>query len=181
MRAIDRLRLETQRLSLRPYRPTDVAELHRLFAGAGFRRYLFDGEVMPVDWVEREISSTRESFRRRGWGQWAVRIRGGERIVGCCGLREFHEPPVLELFYGIEPSEWGNGYATEAAAAVLADAFERLGLERVRASVDRPNVASARVLEKLGMRAEHRTGGAERTLFYVIDRERSAQLGSGPR
>jgi RimJ/RimL family protein N-acetyltransferase len=61
------------------------------------------------------------------------------------------------LIYGIHPNLWGNGYATEAANAVLHYVLEELALPKIRADVDEPNISSVQVLEKLGMK---RTGRA---------------------
>ncbi len=164
--------LLTDRLWLRPVGGPDLDQLHRMFAEAGFRRYLLDGEEMPRDWVAGEIADSRRGFRRHGWGTWAVRRRARRGIVGCCGLREFHRPPVLELYYGIACRHWGRGYATEAAGAVIDDAFERLGFERLRASVDRPNRRSVAVLQRLGFTPEPAGGETRAVDRYRLERDR---------
>src|SRR5262245_58754509 len=64
----------------------------------------------------------------------------------------FHDPPQLELLYGIAPDRWNKGLATEAAIAMIGYGFEVLGFERIEASTDALNAASVRVMARAGMR-----------------------------
>jgi Acetyltransferase (GNAT) domain len=72
------------------------------------------------------------------------------RLVGTAGLRPL-EDLGLEIFYSLSPASWGQGYATEAARAVLDYALGPLGLPEVLAEVDEGNAASIAVIERLGM------------------------------
>ena len=74
--------------------------------------------------------------------------------MGFCGLRHLDGEPEVEIPYGISPPEWGRGFATEVALAVLRYGFERAGLSRVLGIADAGNFASRRVLEKIGMTFE---------------------------
>ena len=84
----------------------------------------------------------------------------------------FHDPPQLELLYGIAPEYWNRGFATEVSLAMMRYGFEVLGFERIDASTDAPNRASVRVMEKAGMKFEKCVGtrGLE-TVYYSIWRE----------
>lgn len=74
-------------------------------------------------------------------------------FIGWCGLDHRDRTRVNPvLFYLLKPSHWGKGLATEAAAAVLGYAFGELGLARVDAAAAFENIASKRVMEKIGMR-----------------------------
>lgn len=87
-----------------------------------------------------------------GW-VWAVIERGTAAVVGDIG---FHSPvrgvASVEIGYVISPEARGRGYATEAAAALVAWAFSQPGVARVTAQIDPGNAASLRVADKLGMR-----------------------------
>jgi len=72
--------------------------------------------------------------------------------VGFTAYRFFRSPPELELLFGIASDFWGQGFATEAAHSVIRYGFEVLGFEAISATTDAPNLASLRVLDKLGMR-----------------------------
>ncbi len=76
-------------------------------------------------------------------------------MIGNCNIRQ-NKPAdrVAEIGYEIAPAHWGNGYATEAARAILAFGFDELKLHRIAAGCIAENTGSAHVLEKLGMRLE---------------------------
>jgi len=93
----------------------------------------------------------------RGKIQLAVTLRSTGELIGNVGLRQSipaaHE---AEIGYELSPASWGCGYATEAARAMLAFGFSARGLHRIHAYCIAENVASVRVLEKLGMHCEER-------------------------
>lgn len=163
--------LTTRRLQLRPAGPDDEAALLRLLREPSVRRYLLDGEIVEIPWVRNEIAASTLRFANSSLGLWTVRLRSAEdETLGFAGFREFWEPPVLELTYGLDPRIVGHGYATEAAHAVCRFAFRTRRLTRVRAAVDLPNRRSRRVLERLGARVEKVTAdGPDGTAFYVLE------------
>lgn len=88
----------------------------------------------------------------------AIIVRDTHEFIGWCGLDHVKRTrPYPELFYLLKRRHWGQGLATEAARAVVTYAFEELGLTAVRGSTDAENLASQRVMEKIGMRATGRT------------------------
>lgn len=153
------VRIRTERLWLRPFAPADVDALHALFAEPGVRRYLLDDEVMPRDWVAEVVASSEASFAAHGWGLWSIAERDGGDPVGFTGYREFREPPVLELIWGLHPRAWGRGWAREASEAALHHGFETLGFDPILASTDAPNEASLALARRLGFRETHRGPG----------------------
>lgn len=152
--------IDTERLTLRPFAPGDIGELHELFSDRDVRRYLLDDVCVSLEWVEEEVASSQARFAARGCGLWKLTERGQEKIVGFVGFRPFFDPPELQLLYGLLPPYWGRGYATEAAAAALAHVFDVMGIEEIRAASDAPNTASIAVLRRLGMEELHATRGA---------------------
>ncbi len=89
----------------------------------------------------------------------AIELREERRLSGAIGLRIARADRHAELGYWIGLCDWGQGFCTEAARAVLAYAFETFGLHRVFATYFARNPASGRVLEKLGMASEGRLRG----------------------
>ncbi len=166
--------LETSRLTLRPVRPVDADELLAIFTDPDVRRFLLDDEVVGGEWVEDEVRRSDALFRELGCGLWTIRLRGAAPIVGFVGFRHFFDPPELQLLYGLTPSHWRRGLATEAATAVVRYAFRELGFERVDAATDLPNVASIGVMERLGMEAdrERTSAGSPGTVWYSVERGR---------
>jgi ribosomal-protein-alanine N-acetyltransferase len=91
----------------------------------------------------------------RGWGLWAVEVAGGAPFIGFVGLAEpqfdAHFTPCVEVGWRLAREHWGHGYATEAARAVVACAFDQLELDEIVALTTSANVRSRRVMERLGM------------------------------
>ena len=82
----------------------------------------------------------------------AVDHKADHELIGWCGLGPLEfDPSVIELFYGFSTDYWGNGYATEAAQAMLRYGFDTIGLSEIVAVHAPENVASQKVISKLGM------------------------------
>ncbi len=160
-------RIVTERLLLTPYEAGDLDELHALWCSPGVRRFLFDDELIPLEFVRDELASNARQFETHGWGQWKAMSRNEDRLIGFCGFREFHEPPELELLFGLDESVWGQGLAVEMARTLIGLGFRRWGFERIQGSTDAPNRASIRVMEKLGMKQCRRemTNGLDTVYF----------------
>ena len=144
------LSIETERLILRPFRPTDGDNLFALYG---------DIQVMSIRKIglqtrsqsDRQLDDILAHWRRFGFGLSAVIVKTGGAFIGECGLRQMTPgEDEIELSYGLVPSAWGQGFATEASVAVLATGFGRLGLETIHAAARADNMASHRVLKKLG-------------------------------
>lgn len=152
--------LQTDRLLLRPYGRADVDALERIFGDPDVRRYLFDDEVMPREWVEAEAAANERLFAERGYGVALVYPRDSSagasgvavEAMGFAGFRPFFTPPELQLLYGLLPEHWGKGYATEVASALVRHGFEDHGFTEVIGVTDPPNRASMRVMARAGMR-----------------------------
>ena len=168
-RAVIRFPIETDRLLLRPFTLADAEALHAVWGDPAARRFGGPGWPQPetVADTRRYLEPIVAGQAERGYAPWAVVERATGRIVGDCGLfPEDGTGPEVELAYGLAPSVWGRGYATEAAVACLRVGFEDLGLERIVADVDPGNAASVRVLEKIGMRPAGRKG--DKVLYAAV-------------
>jgi ribosomal-protein-alanine N-acetyltransferase len=146
-------RLRTRRLVLTPAGEDDIAYLERHWSDPDVRRWLWDGAAPSRGAVAAIVRRSEATFARGGYGLWTLRLEGSGEPVGACGLRDLDDRDDVEIIYSLESRLWGQALASEAAEAMLRYAFEHLGLERVLGGADEPNVASARVLKKLGMHA----------------------------
>ena len=164
--------LETTRLQLRPCQLEDIQLVHTLWTSDRIRFFLFDNRVISSDEAQSFVEDSLANFEQHGYGLWLVFMRDIDHLVGVAGFLPSEEG-TPSLIYGVHPDRWGNGYATEAASAVLSYALENLALPKVRADVDEPNIASVRVLEKLGMRRTGRAVVNEHPLLY-FEKLRSA-------
>jgi ribosomal-protein-alanine N-acetyltransferase len=142
--------LRTSRLLLRPPRLEDA---DAYFDIASDPEYAFYGSRGSLD---RE--ATARGLARiiaKPWPErpeFAIALEG--RVIGRIMLDVDRANLICSLGYGIARDSWGHGFATEAARAVVDYAFEGLGMDKVWARADPRNVASVRVLEKLGMQRE---------------------------
>jgi ribosomal-protein-alanine N-acetyltransferase len=144
--------LTTDRLELRPVTHGDHARLLDHWTLPEVRQFMLDGAVMSAAEVTGVIDESTATFQDAGYGLWLVSPRHGGELVGTAGLRPLDDLG-LEIIYSLAPAAWGNGYATEAAGAVLDYALGPLALPEVLAEIDEGNAASAAVARRLGMTA----------------------------
>lgn len=145
--------LRTRRLALREFTDADVDDLLASDSDARVMRYLANG-LAPRSRAEVEASIdrlTRFYRERPGFGL----LHGSENghYVGGCALFNVPDGDAVEIAYRLPVACWGRGYATEMAATVLAHGFDTLALDRIIGLTWPENVASQRVLIKIGMTA----------------------------
>ncbi|HEU4529313.1 MAG TPA: GNAT family protein [Actinomycetota bacterium] len=147
----------TERLVLRAFEPGDFDTVYAMRSNPEIVRYLY-WDVHTRDQARRALEDRIRfrSIRREGDVLALAAVRHGtDDMVVDVILRFVSEAHSLaEIGYIVHPDHQGNGYATEAARAVLAIAFDDVGFHRVVGSLEARNAASARVLDKLGMRRE---------------------------
>src|SRR5580658_997504 len=147
--------LQTERLTLRPYRLSDIAALMPLI---GAREVAATTLRIPHPYTESDardfIVSTQAGRLTGSELRLGIILRESGALCGGVGLRIERDHRRAELGYWIGVPYWGNGYATEAASAVVNHVFGALGLHRIFASHFANNPASAKVLRKIGMRYE---------------------------
>jgi RimJ/RimL family protein N-acetyltransferase len=155
---------------MNPCGEADIELLHSHWTEPDVRRYLWDGRIITRETVREFVRAGLVSFRKRGYGLWILSDKRGGVFRGVCGLRD-GDLPSPELLYSIAPPHWGAGLVTESAWCVLQHAFENLGLACIEATVDKPNVASIRVLEKLGLSfREEKLIHGNPLLYYAVSR-----------
>lgn len=153
--------LRTPRLSLRRWRSEDVEPFAVMNADPEVMRWF--PEPLDRAGTEAMVERVARHWDQHGFGLWAVEVldstRGAAPFAGFVGLAvpRFDPPfpatdPCVEIGWRLARGWWGLGLATEAARAVLVDAFGRLGLEELVSFTVPPNLASQRVMQKIGMR-----------------------------
>lgn len=144
--------LPTPRLVLTPAVDVDVPDLVAHYRDPEVRRFLWNGAEVDDAAVEEAVRAAGEAGP--GLGLWVIRERADGPLEGSCGLRTNGDE--VELVVSLDPAHWGQGWATEAARAVLDHAAAR-GIDEIQGYVDEGNDASARLLRRLGG-----TGGPRR-------------------
>ena len=150
--------LKTSRLFLREFVPEDWTAVYAYHSDPLYLRY--------YDWTERSETDVREFVqmfldwqkqRPRTKFQLAIIHQEEDRLIGNCGIRiNDSKQREANIGYELDSRYWDQGYATEAARAILHFGFTELNMQRIWAECVADNVGSARVLEKIGMRLEAR-------------------------
>lgn len=151
--------LETKRLVLRQFTVADAEHIFALDNDPAVMRYLNGGEPTPRAVVEQTILPTFMEYDQNvpGFGVWAVDEKSTGDFLGWVSMRPSDEMVgEVILGYRFRKATWGKGFATEAVRALIDKGFTELGVQRVVATTYQDNVASQRVMEKLGMRLVRR-------------------------
>ncbi|HET7720186.1 MAG TPA: GNAT family N-acetyltransferase [Acidimicrobiales bacterium] len=163
--------VETDRLILRPWAEGDLGPLAAIFAEPAFWRYPFGRGFTRVE-TEQFLERQFEHWATHGFGSWAAELKDGHRLIGYIGLAVPtwlpQVMPAVEVGWRLHPDHWGRGLATEGGRASVRHGFDELGLDRIIAIVQPKNVASRRVIAKLGMVAVSTTRDAAREVDLEV-------------
>jgi len=149
--------IETDRLLLRPFAPSDLEALHDILSREDVSRFLYWGPQSEEEVQARltKMTAFRSIEAPGDTLRLAVLLKANGRVIGDVVLHwKDDQHRQGDVGFVVHPSHQRKGYATEATKPLLRVAFEDLGLHRVAGHLDPRNAASARVLEKLGMRRE---------------------------
>lgn len=156
--------LQTEHLNLRPFTLADAGHIVELLNQPSFIRFIGDRGVRTAAEAEKYLTDgPLKSYEQNGFGLWLVEEKVTHAFVGMCGLIKRPELEDVDIGYALLPEFWGHGLATEACAGVLAYARNHRQLKRLVAIVAPDNVASIRVLEKIGLTFE-------RTMLWPQDK-----------
>ena len=165
------LPIVTERLVLRAYEATDLERLHAVLYS--------DDAAMRLLGGPRDVAGTRFALERSmaqqeltGFSFWPVIERDSDLLIGEAGLFPLSpDGSDIALGYAFGAPWWGRGYATEAARAVIEEAFGAFGMDRLVAITREANLGSRHVLTKLGFRMDgvRHVWGAEQ-LYFVLER-----------
>lgn len=146
---------ETERLRVRHLSVDDAAFILRLLNEPTFIRHIADKGVRTLDDARVYLrNGPIASVARNGFGLNRVELKETGQAIGMCGLIRRDALDDVDIGYALLPEFCGQGYAAEAARAVLVSAARLHGLQRVIAVVNSDNSDSSRMLEKMGFRFE---------------------------
>ena len=182
------VRLETERLVIRPFELDDAAALHGVVSQEEVIEYLPE-DAMSMEEVQHVISWLTDCYEKNTPEcilkfTLAVISKEDEKLIGWCGLGPLEfSPEEIEIFYGLSKDRWGKGIAIEAATTVLRYGFETLRLDQIVTVTDPRNAASVKVIEKLGMiyrkkieKLPQKFSSYEGCLYYSLSREEYLQI-----
>jgi RimJ/RimL family protein N-acetyltransferase len=168
------VQLTSRRLVLREFVATDLPAVHSYASDPSVTRFMVWGPndvAATKDFLTRAGASARRSPRT----EYVLAVTLGGRVIGGVDL-SLTDGGVAEVGYVLHRDFWSHGYATEATRTLLRWAVEALPLQRITGTCDPDNVASARVLEKAGLRYERRIsdhlvvrGSKRDSLLYAVE------------
>lgn len=141
--------MQTSRLYFRQFTLADADLLYRMHQDPAITRYTGD----PIPWesvarAEQVLADVILPQYENGIGRWAVHLLADDTFIGWCGLKQIGEE--IDIGYRYIQKFWGQGYATEAAQAVL-EYGKSLQLPRIIGRADAANLASVKVFKKIGL------------------------------
>jgi len=145
--------IETPRLLIRKWQlPRDLDDAFAVYGDPETMRFIPSGAVTRErahSYIERKIAHDE----RDGFGIWPVVHKADHRVIGECGVTHIEGTrPEIEIAWIFNRAYHGQGYATEAARAVMEFAFAELQIARLYALIDRFNARSIALANRLGMR-----------------------------
>lgn len=157
--------LDTERLSLREVEADDATFVLDLLNQPSFKKYIGDRGVRTLDQA-RDYIETRfsRSYRDNGFGLFLIELKQDATPIGVCGFVKRDTLPDPDVGFALLPQFEKQGYAFEAASATMKYGHETIGLTRVLAITTLDNVASGRLLEKIGLTFEREIELGDETL-----------------
>jgi len=156
-----------------------ASDFARLARDPEVTRFLGDGRTWSDERIQDVFAGLLRHWDEHGFGWRAASERTSDEFVGFIGLNyvgpeatEIPDKSEVEIGWWIDPPFWGQGFASEGAAIVRDEAFQRVGLHRIIARHKVGNPASGRVMEKLGMTSEREAVGrhGDRVRIYSLER-----------
>ena len=147
------IHVETDRLYLRDFEKKDAKALFEMDSIPEIHTYLERKPLTQLKQAEEVIEWLRFQYKEYGIGRWACFLKENDAFIGWCGLKiekEFRLFTYNDLGYRFHPQFWGKGYGYESAFACMNYAFYQLGWKKLNATADVRNIASNKILQKLG-------------------------------
>jgi [ribosomal protein S5]-alanine N-acetyltransferase len=144
--------IETDRLLLREFTLDDAEPFLQMCTDPAVTRFTGDPGMTSLDEARADLLSRPiADYRKHGFGRWACVLKETGKVIGFAGSKFLDDLHEVDIGYRLLPEHWGKGLATEACRPIKRYGFDVLKLERIIGLVDPANVASVRVLEKLGL------------------------------
>ena len=167
--------LETERLVLREIKPADAEAMYDYASRSEVTRFLLWTPHVNIDSTKGYIESIDRRYMRGLYGDWAVALKGNDRMIGTCGYANVDSSNLhCEIGYVQNPDYCGRGYMTEAVKAILALTFETLEFNSAELRIMQGNERSAKLAERVGFRLDRTVEneltvhGSKRTILHYI-------------
>lgn len=164
--------IETPRILLRPLAQNDLDDLAQIYSVPEVMKYRLFSQPASLKQTQEFLKSYLLHWEQHGFGRWAMIDKTLQQLIGHCGLEYTATLDEVEVNYLLSSRYWGHGLATESAIAIVSYGFKSLQLERLVALAKPENLASLRVMEKIGMQDEKNIQLYDvEWAFYTIKRD----------
>lgn len=148
--------LETDRLILRELKSSDAEAFFAMDHNPKVHQYLWNKPVQKIEETIEVITFVRQQYVDNGIGRFAIILKQTNEFIGWAGLKYNteevnHKINFYDIGYRLDEKFWGKGYASEASFAWLKYAFETMNIKTIEAAAHAENLASNRILQKMGM------------------------------
>lgn len=164
--------IETERILMRRFSMDDLPRLIELRSDPEVYKYLGGTRLQNPEAIEKRLRFYLDCYKKYGFGSCAMIWKETGELFGWSGLQPLEDTGEIEVGYGMAKEFWGKGIGFECAREWLRYGFEKAGLEKIVAVAIPENVASWRIMEKLGMRYDKDTEHyGLNCKFYSITKE----------
>lgn len=143
---------ETPRLLLRHFTEHDAHLIYKLNSDPDVLKYVHEPLLEDEDGARKILNKIILPQYQLNLGRWAIHVKSDFEFIGWCGLKYIEEIGIIDLGYRLLKSAWGREYATEAAQYTIIYGLRDLKLETITGTAHTENIASIKILEKIGMK-----------------------------
>ncbi|MDC1327201.1 GNAT family N-acetyltransferase [Ulvibacter sp.] len=167
--------IESERLLLRQFSLNDIEAVYQFNSNVELHRYTGDEIINSRQRAEQIIKDIwLKDYTNYGYGRWALIYKPENKIIGFAGLKYLAEIGETDIGYRILPQYWGKGLVSEIAKKIIPYGFNELNLKRIIGITMPENIASCKVLEKIGFsfyKEDGYHGDGNTYNWYKIDRD----------
>ncbi len=166
--------LETERLILRELNTDDAENFYKLNLNPNVIKYTGNSAFKNINEAQ-EFLINYQDYKLNGFGRWAVIEKSTNEFLGWCGLKYDQNLDETDIGFRFFEEYWNKGFATESAKACLDYGFETLNLKTFVGRAMKENLASIKVLEKIGLNFEREFDFDKKNkgVIYKIEKQKS--------
>lgn len=146
--------LHTDRIDLVEIKQEHLGDIYKLFSDPKVTQYYNVITLTSEEEAQKFIDWFHNRFEEKLGVRWGIALKGQSNIIGTIGFNNFIKNHRANLGYDLQSKYWNNGYSTEAIKTIIEFGFKTLEINRIEAEVMQGNLASERVLDKIGFKNE---------------------------
>lgn len=162
--------LQTERFLLREHTQNDAPDFFELNEDPDVIKYTGDARFADLE-AAKTFLENYDHYQKYGFGRWAVIAKSNGEYMGWCGLKYTASLDEYDIGFRLSKKHWNKGFASEVAKACLEAGFSQFKIQTIVGRALKKNVASIRVLEKIGLTyKESRFQGLVEECIYVLSK-----------